>query len=1240
MNLAEFDKLKSLELVDELRQSSDDLTRLARMYVVTGDSSYFNYFNKVISIRDGIIPRPVDYNRVYWDVFIAEGAPPRPDGESISLINLVKKYCKEEDIVKYFNDAKLSSDDLIKVEQEAFNALKGVYKDSKGDFTVRGEPNQKLAIELLHGSKYLIAKAKIMRSIDDFYYYVNIATSKNIDELKQQQEFFTDILDGVFVIFLIVLSASIIFIFSKLLKITPESQNQSSKKKLIKILVEVKSSWEIILLGIVFSIMVIVFFNISKNTVKNNIRNDIEDSLSIILETTTDNITNWISDTEKDLKSISNSELITSVFENLEGSSENIKSDTIKREMIKIFSSASFKEYIITDQYGNIKFSSNSKWSNLNVSNLDSSIIPESLISSGVIFNRFPSEQRSDEQYNHYIKFGIPFNKNGLIIALMDPQERFTKVLQAGRLGKSGESYALNSKGVMISESRFTNQLQEMGLIEPGQLSELNIEIRDPKSNYIIRENGNESQNELTLMAQNVLSGFSGINVVGYNDYRGILVIGAWNWLDEYKIGITTEIDYNEAYQTVFLFETISLYAEIFFVLLILVLITVFIINRYKMSRLNSEIQYQSSLMNSLINAIPDLIFFKDTQMRFLGANKAFERQVGMSKEKFIGKSDRSFLPEPVADKFRKSDEIIIEEQKTIFLESEDLDAKGNKIIYDTRKSPFYDNEGKLLGIIGVSRDITERKHQEDLIIASENKFRSITLTASDAIISINSKGIIESWNKASETIFGYSANEALGRPIDIIIPSKYHSSHNEGLARVVSGGKRHAIGKTVELVGLRKDGSTFPVDLSLSTWSEKGEMKFSGIIRDVTERKLYQKAIEESNKRMSSELNVAKDIQMSMLPLIFPAFPKRSEIDIYANLIPAREVGGDFYDFHFLDDNHIYFVVGDVSGKGVPAALMMAVTKTLLKSTAGNDRSTASILTHVNNEIAKDNEAYMFITIFIAILNTSTGELVYSNAGHNPSFIIKPKREIIKLEELHGPVVGAMEDMTYTETKVTINKNDIVFAYTDGITEAHNLKEELYSDPRLIGLLENGEYNDPKTLIKLVEDSVLKFQGEAEQFDDITALSLQYLDDKELVMHNSFSVAIKNQLDQMPQVIESFEAFGEKNELSFGVIQKFNIALDELLNNIISYGFQDDLDHDINVDVELRNERLIITLTDDGVPFNPFRNDPPDTKLSIDERNIGGLGIHIVKNLVDEYDYKRQSDKNIITLVKYNINK
>ena len=202
----------------------------------------------------------------------------------------------------------------------------------------------------------------------------------------------------------------------------------------------------------------------------------------------------------------------------------------------------------------------------------------------------------------------------------------------------------------------------------------------------------------------------------------------------------------------------------------------------------------------------------------------------------------------------------------------------------------------------------------------------------------------------------------------------------------------------------------------------------------------------------------------MSMLPLNFPAFPERTEIDIYANLIPAREVGGDFYDFHFLDENHIYFAVGDVSGKGVPAALEMAVAKTLLKSRAANDQSTASILTQVNNEIAKDNDACMFITVFAAILNTDTGKLIYSNAGHNPSYVIGKNRDIMVLDDLHGPVIGAMEGMAYNETTLYIDKDDIVLAYTDGVSEAQNTKEQFYTVERLEKLIREGTYDSTRS--------------------------------------------------------------------------------------------------------------------------------------------------------------------------------
>jgi len=241
---------------------------------------------------------------------------------------------------------------------------------------------------------------------------------------------------------------------------------------------------------------------------------------------------------------------------------------------------------------------------------------------------------------------------------------------------------------------------------------------------------------------------------------------------------------------------------------------------------------------------------------------------------------------------------------------------------------------------------------------------------------------------------------------------------------------------------------------------------------------------------RMENELNVAKEIQMSMLPV---EFPNRPDIDVYAKLIPAREVGGDFYDFYFLDDKHMGIAVGDVSGKGVPAALMMAVCKALLKSKASSDYSTANIINHVNTEMAKDNKNYMFVTVFMSILNTETGELCYTNAGHNPTYIKKKNGGVIKLTDLHGPVLAAMEGMDYSETKVQVEAGDVIFGYTDGIPEAHNVAGELFSDQRLSDLLEQSPFLSTKETVESIVNATLSFEGEADQFDDITALCVEY---------------------------------------------------------------------------------------------------------------------------------------------------
>jgi sigma-B regulation protein RsbU (phosphoserine phosphatase) len=244
---------------------------------------------------------------------------------------------------------------------------------------------------------------------------------------------------------------------------------------------------------------------------------------------------------------------------------------------------------------------------------------------------------------------------------------------------------------------------------------------------------------------------------------------------------------------------------------------------------------------------------------------------------------------------------------------------------------------------------------------------------------------------------------------------------------------------------------------------------------------------------KMASELNIARDIQLSMLPLEFPAFPDRKDIDIYASLLPAKAVGGDFYDFFFLDNDHLCFVVGDVSGKGVPAALVMAECKTLIKSHAPLKKSTAAVITQVNYEMALHNQNYMFVTVFMGILNTQTGVLNYTNAGHNPTIIRKKDGSIQKLKDLHGPVVAAVEDCRYKENTIYLEQGDVIFAYTDGVTEAHNAQNELFSYNRLEELLK-APFVKVSTTVDMVIEAVKTFEEGREPFDDVTVVCLEYV--------------------------------------------------------------------------------------------------------------------------------------------------
>ncbi|KXX70661.1 SpoIIE family protein phosphatase [Flammeovirga sp. SJP92] len=387
-------------------------------------------------------------------------------------------------------------------------------------------------------------------------------------------------------------------------------------------------------------------------------------------------------------------------------------------------------------------------------------------------------------------------------------------------------------------------------------------------------------------------------------------------------------------------------------------------------------------------------------------------------------------------------------------------------------------------------------------------------------------------------------------------------------------------------------------------------------------------KRAKDNSARMESELAVGQNIQMSMLPTDFPS---DDNIDVHAKLVPAREVGGDFYDFQIIDDNYLYFTVGDVSGKGVPAALLMAMTKSLLRSVAITEHSTSQIITHVNTEIAKENKNNMFVTIFLALLNIKTGELIYTNAGHNPSYILSENEKTLKLDDRHGPVVGALEGFEYSQSTLQLNSGQLIFAYTDGVTEAQNINHELYSDQRLIDLLEASKAQKLKSLVDIVIEDISTHEKGSEQADDITVLCVKYAK----VSTPDFSINFKASYDEKEKVTPLIHHFLEDNNYPLAFIQKVQIVLDELISNTTNYANNELKITDIQLKVFcLENKSgLKIQILDNGIAFNPLEKEAPDTTLSVEDRPIGGLGIHIVKNLASKIDYKRIDDQNKITL-------
>lgn len=267
----------------------------------------------------------------------------------------------------------------------------------------------------------------------------------------------------------------------------------------------------------------------------------------------------------------------------------------------------------------------------------------------------------------------------------------------------------------------------------------------------------------------------------------------------------------------------------------------------------------------------------------------------------------------------------------------------------------------------------------------------------------------------------------------------------------------------------------------------------FHKMMNDINNYVINLSAMTAEKERIGAELNVATQIQADMLPRIFPAFPNRGEFDIFASMHPAKEVGGDFYDFFLVDDDHLAIVIADVSGKGVPAALFMVIAKTLIKNHAELGECPADVFTNVNAQLCEGNEACLFVTGWMGILDLTSGQFVYVNAGHNPPLLMRAGNSFGYMNTRPGFVLAGMEGMKYRQAQLTLEPGDRIYLYTDGVTEATDIHRELYGEDRLLNSINERKDLPIQEMLSGIKNSVYDFFGQSEQFDDITMLALEF---------------------------------------------------------------------------------------------------------------------------------------------------
>ena len=388
---------------------------------------------------------------------------------------------------------------------------------------------------------------------------------------------------------------------------------------------------------------------------------------------------------------------------------------------------------------------------------------------------------------------------------------------------------------------------------------------------------------------------------------------------------------------------------------------------------------------------------------------------------------------------------------------------------------------------------------------------------------------------------------------------------------------------------------------------------------------------IAEAAARIDKELEYAKQIQLSALP---KNFPDGEDYSIYAQMIAAKEVGGDFYDFYKLSDTTVAFLVADVSGKGIPAAMFMMKAKTIIKDLAESGMAVNEIFTRANEKLCENNESGMFVTAWMGILDIKTGILQFANAGHNPPLLKRANGDFEYLKTRAGFVLAGMEGIRYRAGELTLCRGDRLFLYTDGVTEATNTDNKLYGEDRLLNFMNQNSTLDARALLPDLKANIDGFVGDAPQFDDITMLMFDYQPNQGGVQMTNKTFPART--DALSDVLGFVDQTMESCECPMKIQTAICVAIEEVFVNIAHYAYgEGEGDMTLGIGFDAKNKEITFQMTDKGIPFDPLKRPDPDITLSADEREIGGLGIFIAKKTMDTITYTYENGENVLIMVK-----